>query len=241
MAINLFDLPRPFFPNAGFAWTSVGLLLAATGAAAYTDTTRAKVPNPLVVATLAVGLLLNVVRGSWQAAVGHPSWLFGNTDNLWLGGLDGFLFGLTGFLIGFGVFFLVWILGQMGGGDVKLFAALGGWVGFLHLVFLWVMSVAALLVWTIGKVLTGGLRASKVRANIKQLQNAKKVAREAATKPGGTKKMRMTYALPVAVAALILSLWSHRVELLLAPPKPVPPPDTTGANPDDSPPPDSSK
>jgi prepilin peptidase CpaA len=241
VAINLFDLPRPFFPNPGFAWTSVGLLLAATGTAAYTDTKWAKVPNPLVVAILAVGLLLNVVRGAWQAAVGHPSWLFGTTDNLWLGGLDGFLFGLSGFLIGFGVFFLVWILGQMGGGDVKLFAALGGWVGFLHLAFLWVMSIATLLVWTIGKVLTGGLRPGKVRANIKQLQQAKSVAREAATKPGGTKKMRMTYALPVAVAALILSLWSHRVELLLAPPKPVPPPDTTGANPDDSPSPDSSK
>lgn len=239
---NLLDLPRPFFPNAAFAWTSVGLLLAATGIAGYTDTKRAVIPNKLVVTMFAVGMVLNIVRGVWQAAVGHPSWLFGVTDNLWLGGLDGFLFGLSGFLIGFGVFFAVWALSggkMLGGGDVKLFAALGGWIGLLHLVFAWMISVGVLIVWTIGKVLAGGLRPRQVQSNIKRLQQAGKHARAAAA--GVTPKMRITYSVPIAVAVLILSLWSHRVELRLAPPKPVPPPDTTGANPNDPPSPEQPK
>lgn len=237
----LFNLPRPFFPNPLFAWGWVVLLLTAVGIAAYTDTKRALVPNKLVVATFAVGMILNLIRGTWQVAVGHPTWLFGTTDNLWLGGLDGFLFGLIGFAVGFGVFFLLWMFGQMGGGDMKLFSALGGWVGVLHLGFVWLMSIATLLVWALGKVVTGGLRPGQVRANIKHLQQSKAVAQEAANKPGGTKKMRMTYGLPIAVAVLVLTLWSHRVELLLAPPKPVPSPDTPGAKTDDPPAPEPPK
>lgn len=232
---NLLELPHPFFPNPVFAWTSVGLLVAAVGVAAYTDTSRAKVPNPLVVATLAVGLILNVVRGAWQAGVGHPSWLFGDTDQMWLGAVDGLLFSLAGFVVGFGVCFVFWILGLMRGGDTKLFAALGGWVGLLHLGFLWVLSVAALWVWMIGKVLSGGLRPRKVHATMKQLQQANNVASEPAEQPARAKKMRMTYSAPIAVAALGTSLWLYRAELLLVPAKTVPPPDTTGANPDDPP------
>lgn len=238
---NLLDLPRPFFPNPVFAWTSVSLLVAALGVAAYSDTKRAIVPNKLVVTTLAVGVILNLIRGVWQVAVGHPTWLFGTTDNLWLGVLDGFLFGLIGFAAGFGVFFVVWMFGLMGGGDMKLFSALGGWVGVLHLGLTWLLSVGVLILWTLAKVMAKGIRPGRVQASIKQLQKANEVAREAAQKPGGSGKLRVTYSFPIAVAVLLLSLWSHRVELLIVPAKPVPPPDTTGAKPDDPPTPDPSK
>lgn len=237
----LLDLPRPFFPNPVFAWVWLALLMTAVGVAAYTDTKRAKVPNLLVVVTLIAGLLMNVIRGVWQVAVEHPTWLFGKTDNLWLGGLDGLLFGLIGFGVGFGVFFVVWMLGLVGGGDVKLFAALGGWLGMLHLGMAWVLSVAVLILWALAKIMAVGFRPKKMQSAIKQLQKAEQVAREAATKPGGSKKLRVTYSLPIAVAVLLLSVWSHRVELLLARPKPVPPPETTGANTHDPPSPEPTK
>ena len=244
----LFDLPRPFFPNPVFAWVWLALLMTAAGVAAYTDTKRAKVPNLLVVLTLIAGLLMNVVRGAWNAAANqagadplHKSWLFGTTDSLWLGGLDGLLFGLAGFLIGFGVFFLVWMFGLIGGGDVKLFAALGGWLGMLHLGMAWVLSVGVLILWALAKLMTVGFRPKKMQSAIRQLQKAEDVAREAAAKPGGSKKLRVTYSLPIAVAVLLLSLWSHRVELRLVPPKPVPTPNTTGANPNDPPSPQPTK
>ena len=240
----LFDLPRPFFPNPVFAWVWLALLMTAVGVAAYTDTKRAKVPNLLVVVTLIAGLLMNVIRGMWHAAINqagadpkHRAWLF-ETDSVWLGGLDGLLFGLIGFAVGFGVFFLVWMLGLIGGGDVKLFAALGGWLGMLHLGMAWLLSVGVLILWALAKLLTVGFRPKKMQAAIKQLQKAEDVAREAASKPGGSKKMRVTYSLPIAVAVLLLSLWSHKAELLLVPAKPTA---TTGANPNDPPSPEPTK
>lgn len=234
---NLLDLPRPFFPNPVFAWVWVALLVGLCGIAAYTDTKRAKVPNLLVVITLAVGLLMNVVRGAWQVGVGHPTWLFGSTESVWLGGLDGFLFGLIGFAVAFGVFFLLWIIGMVGGGDVKLFAALGGWLGLLHLIFAWLVSIVVLILWTIGKVIGRGLRPGKVQQTIKQMQKAGKTDRdEKATAKG---KMRVTYSFPIAVAVLVLSLWSHRVELTIVPPKT--PAQPTGATPNDPPTPEPAK
>ena len=37
--------------------------------------------------------------------------------------------GLAGMLLAGGIFFLLFLLGGMGGGDVKLMAAVGAWVG----------------------------------------------------------------------------------------------------------------
>ena len=42
---------------------------------------------------------------------------------------DGILNGLGGFGLGFGLFFVLWIIGSAGGGDVKLMGALSVWLG----------------------------------------------------------------------------------------------------------------
>jgi len=44
-------------------------------------------------------------------------------------GLSGLGFAAAGLLVGLGVFFVPFALGGMGGGDVKLMAALGAWCG----------------------------------------------------------------------------------------------------------------
>ena len=46
-----------------------------------------------------------------------------------LGGWTGLKGGLAGMLFAGGIFFLLFLLGGMGGGDVKLMAAVGAWVG----------------------------------------------------------------------------------------------------------------
>jgi prepilin peptidase CpaA len=47
----------------------------------------------------------------------------------WLGALDGLLYALAGFAVGFALFFPLWFVNVTGGGDVKLVAALGTWLG----------------------------------------------------------------------------------------------------------------
>ena len=77
----------------------------------YYDICYRRIPNPFVLATLTVGLLLNVS----------------------FGGFDGAVASLGGCALGFFLMFMLHIFGAMGAGDVKLFAAIASVTG-LHLV-----------------------------------------------------------------------------------------------------------
>jgi prepilin peptidase CpaA len=64
-----------------------------------------------------------------------PNWLTGGAAtmallyHLWTGGPSALLLSLAGLLVGGAIFFLPFALGGLGGGDVKLLAALGAWAG----------------------------------------------------------------------------------------------------------------
>ena len=58
-------------------------------------------------------------------------------------GWPGFKNGLLGLLAGGGIFFLFFVLGGMGGGDVKLMAAVGAWAGLPHTLFVLVTTAIA--------------------------------------------------------------------------------------------------
>jgi prepilin peptidase CpaA len=77
----------------------------------YYDINYRRIPNPFVLATLTVGLLLNVS----------------------FGGFDGAVASLGGCALGFFLMFVLHIFGAMGAGDVKLFAAIASVIG-IHLV-----------------------------------------------------------------------------------------------------------
>ncbi|GGN99418.1 A24 family peptidase [Saccharibacillus kuerlensis] len=78
-------------------------------AAFMTDIRTRKIPNPLNLLFAASGFL-------YQGAA-H--------------GLDGLLFALKGCAAGFIVLFILYLLGAVGAGDVKLFAGIGAWTGVL--------------------------------------------------------------------------------------------------------------
>ncbi|NGZ76006.1 A24 family peptidase [Saccharibacillus alkalitolerans] len=78
-------------------------------AAFMTDIRTRKIPNVLNLAFVVSGLL-------YQGAA-H--------------GLDGLYFAGKGCAAGFGVLFILYLLGAVGAGDVKLFAGIGAWTGIL--------------------------------------------------------------------------------------------------------------
>jgi prepilin peptidase CpaA len=83
----------------------VGAVASAT-AGAISDVRAARIPNWLTYGSVLAGLAIRAIWG-WPAFKG----------------------GLIGLLAGGGIFFLFFLLGGMGAGDVKLMAAVGAWAG----------------------------------------------------------------------------------------------------------------
>ena len=87
------------------------IFLAAVGGftltAALIDLKWRRLPNWLNVAALVAALVTHTV----------------------FHGLSGLGFALIGFATGFGILFVLWLIGGGGGGDVKLMGAVGAWLG----------------------------------------------------------------------------------------------------------------
>ena len=205
----------PFFPDPAFAWTFYAALVGLAAVAAVIDLRTAVIPKWLSLTTLGLGFAFNVARGAFLGARGMQlTWL--ETGGPWLGALDGFLFALVGFLLSFVIFFVLWILGTCGGGDVKLFAAVGAWVGVSKVLILLLGSLVVLMVLFVIKFATAGLSPSKIQKALRESTRAG----QAKGKPA-LGKLRITYSLPIAVSAAVLLLFLFRYELHLeAPPQP---------------------
>lgn len=92
-------------------------------------------------------------------------------------GLSGLGFALIGFATGFGILFVLWLIGGGGGGDVKLMGALGAWLGAsltLKVFFISAMLIAVMaggvLIWAfcthgIGHVKKRYMAAGKTRSD----------------------------------------------------------------------------
>ena len=135
----------PPFPDPVFAWAFAAILIAITVIACYFDMRQWRIPNVLTINTLAVGLLVNLIRGGLLGHASRQTWLIAD-PNAFLGALDGLLFALAGFLFGFFLFFVLYFVGACGGGDLKLFAALGALVGPMGVFGLLVATVFAVLI-----------------------------------------------------------------------------------------------
>src|SRR3989339_1745293 len=108
----------------GLAVAQGALLFALIFASAVTDLLHRRIHNSACVAAIVLGLLLSYMRGGLD---GGPVSLF--TSLLACG-------------IGFGVFFLFYLLGGLGAGDVKLMAGVGALCASWKFV-LWTIANAA--------------------------------------------------------------------------------------------------
>jgi prepilin peptidase CpaA len=196
-------MTHPFFPDAWFAWTFYVVLVGITLIACYTDVRRMIVPKWLTVPALGLGVVFNVIRGAWLGALVErgAGW----------GALDGLLFSLKGFGIGFGLFFFMWVCGVCRGGDVKLFAALGAWLGFTLSIVVLMGTVATVIVFLIARLLwrlfvseapAVGESKGKAKAmplNKRDYEEAKRF------------RKRMVYSPALAVSTALLVFWHvHR-------------------------------
>jgi prepilin peptidase CpaA len=88
-------------------WFKMAPLIAGLIAAAITDLRERRIPNVLTLSLLASGLCRGAMLGSW-GGLGHAS---------------------LGMLAGAAIPLLLFAISALGGGDVKLMAAVGAWVG----------------------------------------------------------------------------------------------------------------
>ncbi len=143
--------------------------------AAVSDLRTRKIPNWMTVPMCVAGLIYQVCFFQWS-------------------GLGS---GLLGFLAGFGILFVLWMIGSAGGGDVKLMGALGPWLGGLLTLKVLFVSVIFVTVGTCGIVLFG-LISNGFRKTKEQYVKAG-VARENVDQR--QKRRVMAFAVPVALAA----------------------------------------
>lgn len=195
-------MTRPdFFPDIAFGWAFYGVLMSLLIMASVIDFRGFTIPKKLSIACLVLGIVFNLGRGLWLGLQGKEVWKLSSGPVL--GALDGFLFSAAGFLFAFAIFFGLWFLKACGGGDVKLYAAAGAWLGPWYFLFVLLVSVLVHMlvasVWILGSMLTSGFAQANKRFSHEESRKFSK---------GGyrPKHRGMTYSFPLAVATAVILL-----------------------------------
>lgn len=155
-------------------------------AACLTDLTTRRIPNAMTF-------------GGALAAVAYHAWAEG---------ADGLVFAAAGWTVGVGFFLFPFLLGGLGGGDVKLVAALGAWLGPSEALWLALYSCVAGGVLAVAVALASGYLRTAL-ANVSLLLThwrisgfirLQEVSLEGSTGP------RLAYAVPIFVGTVV-TLW----------------------------------
>lgn len=204
-------MTRPdFFPDLAFGWVFYSVLVSLLIVATVLDFRRFAIPKKLTVTCLALGVLLNLSRGLWLGLQDKEVWKLSSAFGTGpvLGTLDGVLFSLAGFVVAFGLFFGLWFLKVCGGGDVKLFAAVGAWVGPWYFVMLLigsvVMHVLVATVFMAYVMLTQGFGQTRKQFSASEVKQPNRIGKDG--KKVKPKHRGMTYSFPLTVATAVILL-----------------------------------
>ena len=156
-------------------WIFAAVVAGYVAAAGYTDFRMQRIPNSITVPTAIAGLVFSLVF--WEPTTPWEC--------------------LLGFGLGFGLFFIPFAAGGGGAGDLKLVAALGAWLGPVHLLIslalaLIFATMLAFLVWT-----TSFSQGRRPRIN-KSIPKA--AAGGEGLKPKAPRRRAVPFAIPMALA-----------------------------------------
>jgi len=107
--------------------------------AMHSDLKSRRLPNWLTVSTFLTGLLFHLVVGIIRDGSG--------------GAVASLGFSMAGFAVGFGILFVLWLIGGAGGGDVKFAGAVGAWLGPSLMLIAFIASAGFALVISLGVIL----------------------------------------------------------------------------------------
>lgn len=165
-----------------------------TASAAILDLRTKRIPNKLTLPLFGAGLLYQIVFNGFGEGVGHP----------------GLLDALAAFGAGFGLLWILWMIGGGGGGDVKLMGALSVWIGFKLTCLVLMLSTIFVIAGTIGvmafSVLANGLFRTK-EAYLATGHSPNGLPPAAETAARRQSRRVMGYAPPVALATWLIVLW----------------------------------
>ena len=152
---------------------SIIAIVVFTSVALVIDLKTRRIPNWLTVSIAASGLVYHLLTGGW----------------------GGILISLGGFATGFGILFVLWVIGGGGGGDVKLMGGVGAWMGAFPVLLIFICSAVFTILCTAWVVAWANIRP--------------RVVSDSEAAPGQPLlKMTIPYALPVSMAIWSLLVYS---------------------------------
>jgi prepilin peptidase CpaA len=171
---------KGFFKMHSFAWWPTLIVVAV---ATFTDLRSRRIPNWLVLPFLAAGI----------------------TVSGWLEGWHGIAQSMMGLGLGILLFGVLFWMGGMGAGDVKLAAAIGAWIGPMQLFFALVVTGIVGGIMAVGWAIAGGFLSDLLKGSGNLVFGRKK----GETAPGeeltlsNPKTRKMPYAPAIALGTLI--------------------------------------
>ena len=166
-----------------------GLSLILTGivlTAAFIDLRSQKIPNTLTFPSMGIGVV----------------------GNVWLQGQEGLWFSLGGLILGLCILIGFYALGGMAAGDVKLMAAVGSFLGPIHIILVFLMTAILGGIYSVGMMIhEAGVRGTIDRIGVifKTLLLTGKVKMAFASDGIHQKKLR--YGLVIALGTLTYQFW----------------------------------
>jgi prepilin peptidase CpaA len=182
-------------------------VVAFTSVAAVFDARTKKLPNALTVPAFCAAILFHVGHGASQSGLA--------------GAFQSLQFALGGFATGFGILFVLWLIGGGGGGDVKMMGALGAWLGAIWTLEVFLLSTVFVVIGSVGVlayafIRTGFGRTQKQYLSRSEDRAPRKRGRNSATASDRRARRRlMPFGVPVALATWSVLAYSGFRDLWL--------------------------